>query len=140
MDGVIIFLGQHVFELILTGIGAVLTWLIKRYLTLEKMRAEAERKEFKENLLEEIAGEDSEIDERLDSAETQMAVMCTGLLSLQGKLYREFCEKLLEKNHEITIEEFEQEEEDYHAYKALGGNHRGDSLHQAVVQKFNKNT
>ena len=59
-----------------------------------------------------------------------------GVLSLQGKQYRDFCRTLLMSEHEITIDEYEQEEDDYQAYKGLGGNHKGDTLHASVVKKY----
>ena len=48
------------------------------------------------------------------------------------------CEWLLSPDHVITVQEYEQFEEDYVAYKGLGGNHRGDALYKSVVEKFNK--
>ena len=60
----------------------------------------------------------------------------TGVLSIQGKQFRDMCLTLLRQDHTITVQEYEQFEEDYAAYKALGGNHRGDALHARVVDKF----
>ena len=61
-----------------------------------------------------------------------------GLLSIQGKQFRDMCEWLLSQEHFITVSEYEQFQEDYVAYKGLGGNHRGDALYKSVVEKFNK--
>lgn len=66
----------------------------------------------------------------------QIENVSTGVLSIQGKQFRDMCLMLLESDHTITVQEYEQFEEDYAAYKALGGNHRGDALHARVVDKF----
>lgn len=60
-----------------------------------------------------------------------------GVLSLQGKSFREECRCLLGKDM-ITMDEYEEFEDDYAAYKGLGGNHNGDALHDRVVDKFSK--
>jgi hypothetical protein len=47
------------------------------------------------------------------------------------------CEELL-KQDSISIEEYEEFEDEYSVYKSLGGNHRGDSLHARVIAKYDK--
>jgi hypothetical protein len=49
------------------------------------------------------------------------------------------CEELLSQDY-ISIEEYEEFEDEYAVYKSLGGNHRGDSLHARVVAKCDKQT
>lgn len=63
--------------------------------------------------------------------------LTVGVLSLQGKQFRDECISLLNTEHLITVDEYQQFEEDYIAYKGLGGNHTGDALHGRVVEKFN---
>ena len=46
--------------------------------------------------------------------------------------------QLLQKNHVITVDEYEDFEVEYDVYKGLGGNHKGDALHARVVEKFDK--
>lgn len=62
--------------------------------------------------------------------------LTAGVLSMQGKQFRDECIRLLEPDHFITFDEYQQFEEDYSAYKGLGGNHTGDALHKRVVNKF----
>jgi hypothetical protein len=64
-------------------------------------------------------------------------ILESGMLSLQGKQFRDLCEKLLETGYYITVDEYEEFETEYEVYKKLGGNHRGDALHDRVVDKVN---
>lgn len=41
-------------------------------------------------------------------------------------------------DHTITIEEYQQINEDHEAYHALGGNHNGDALFDLVRKKAEK--
>lgn len=68
-----------------------------------------------------------------------MALIKQGLLSLQGRDFREECYRLLKENHVITLEEYEQVESDHAAYNALGGNHNGDHLYELVKHKVEGN-
>lgn len=69
-----------------------------------------------------------------------MKALTKGILSIQGRQFRQQCRYLLAVDHVITIEEYEEFENDYAAYKGLGGNHTGDALHDSVVEKFHKQT
>lgn len=82
--------------------------------------------------------EDEKINKDIASIFVAIENLNVGILSIQGKQFRDMCEELLSPDHVITVQEFEQLEEDYAAYKGLGGNHRGDALHSSVVEKFNK--
>lgn len=92
------------------------------------------------NQIEEVRKESNEADElinkKIDVLTKTEDNITQGLLSMQGKQFREFCICLLEPGHSITMDEYEQFEEDYAAYKGLGGNHKGDALHDRVVEKF----
>lgn len=73
----------------------------------------------------------------LSNIHGEVDIIESGILSIQGKQFREMCEELLEQDY-ITVEEYEEFEEEYAVYKGLGGNHRGDSLHARVVAKVDK--
>ena len=73
----------------------------------------------------------------LSSIHNEVDTIESGILSIQGKQFREMCEDLLKQDY-ITVEEYEEFEEEYVVYKSLGGNHRGDSLHARVVAKCDK--
>ena len=73
----------------------------------------------------------------LSNIHGEVDIIESGILSIQGKQFREMCEDLLKQDY-ITVEEYEEFEEEYAVYKGLGGNHRGDSLHARVVAKVDK--
>ena len=73
----------------------------------------------------------------LSNIHGEVDIIESGILSIQGKQFREMCEDLLKQDY-ITVEEYEEFEEEYAVYKGLGGNHRGDSLHARVVTKVDK--
>lgn len=81
--------------------------------------------------------EDVIIHKELDKIHSEVDTIESGILSIQGRQFREMCEDLLKQDY-ITIEEYEEFEEEYAVYKGLGGNHRGDSLHARVVAKCDK--
>lgn len=106
----------------------------------EENRVKHEVVEKLEREIKEVRDESNKNDESMRQKMTTLFQgeenMTLGLLSVQGKQFREFCIYLLSADHVITIAEYEQFEEDYRAYKALKGNHRGDALHDRVVEKF----
>lgn len=63
-------------------------------------------------------------------------VVSGGVLSIQGKQFKDDCRALLKPDHEITLDEFEEIESDHETYNKMGGNHTGDKLFQMVEQKF----
>ena len=54
---------------------------------------------------------------------------------MQGKNFKSDCRRLLDENHEITLDEWEEIDADHEAYNGLGGNHRGDELFELVKKK-----
>ena len=79
--------------------------------------------------------EDNRLHAELDHIHGEIDTMESGILSIQGKQFRDMCERLLETGHYITVDEYEEFEMEYDVYKKLGGNHRGDALHARVVDK-----
>lgn len=80
---------------------------------------------------------DNNICNDLTSIHNEVNTIENGILSIQGKQFREMCEELLEKDY-ISVEEYQEFEDEYAVYKSLGGNHRGDALHARVVAKCDK--
>lgn len=147
-DFIVKYWVQWICGLISAG---VIAWA-KRYVKLQKeswlaqwQKKEEELKhglmvQFQEDLKEEIRKSDA-ADQRMNAEIQTLSELLenlnTGLLSVQGRQFRENCLRLLATDHVITVLEYEEFEEEYTAYKALGGNHRGDALHDRVVEKFN---
>lgn len=126
------------FGLLVTGAG----WFIKRYFTLEAMRRQKEQDEFYNKIKDEINKErecsqedDVALQEDMNALSIVLNSLKRGLLSVQGRQFKADCKRLLDPNHVITIEEFQQINEDHEAYHALGGNHNGDAIFELVKKK-----
>ena len=122
----------------------------KHYVKLQKKALEDKWKDKEKNMCgkiistleeeiqkveEQSTKEDMLIHEELDLIHQEVDTMESGILSIQGKQFRDNCERLLEQGHYITVDEYEEFEAEYDVYKGLGGNHRGDALHDRVVDK-----
>ena len=73
--------------------------------------------------------EDEHIHEEIDSIKS-------GVLSIEGRAFKEDCRRLLDPAHIITLEEFEATQAEHIIYNKLGGNHEGDGLFQMVEKKY----
>ncbi len=136
--------------------GAI-AWFAKHYIKLQKAAIEQKKKDLEQKwedkeknmcgqiitkLEEEITAveysskeEDEKIHKELNDVHEDLAHVSSGVLSIQGKQFRDYCEHLLQTGHYITVDEYEEFETEYSTYKRLGGNHRGDALHDRVVDK-----
>jgi hypothetical protein len=65
-----------------------------------------------------------------------MNVLKGGILSIQGRGFKDDCRKLLEDGHVITLNEFEALDAEHNIYKSLGGNSHGDALFDLVKVKY----
>ena len=149
-----------------TGIGMLIFWAISqsyRGLKREKERevedkinakaTEVEEKEKKNNLeLEQhlsqkildnkndIANYHKDFQKRCSEMNGQFGVLQAGVLRVAGRWFIGDCQSLLEPDHVITQDEFE-DIIDYHTtYNNLGGNHKGDEYFNLVSEKFHKQT
>lgn len=146
------FIIKYWVQFLLGVVAASITWFAKRFMALHKAKIEADRVkrygELENKIVQKIEKEinkesleSRQADERMEKEISQLADNVNGLtigvLSIQGREFRHQCRALLKEDHVISIDEYEQFEEDYEAYKALKGNHKGDALHDSVVEKFN---
>lgn len=91
-----------------------------------------------EKIREDMSIKDNQLSADLNNMQSEINSIENGILSIQGKQFRDFCKNLLQKGHIITVDEYEDFETEYEVYKGLGGNHKGDALHDRVVEKFDK--
>lgn len=127
-----------------------ITLFAKHYVKLQKQAMEDKWKDKEKNMCGKIIStleeqikqvevqsttEDTRIHKELDHIHQEIDTVGSGVLSIQGKQFRDNCERLLETGHYITVDEYEEFEAEYDVYKGLGGNHRGDALHDRVVDK-----
>ena len=145
------FIAQYWLQVLFGIIVAAGGFAVKRWAKVEKDRmidsqkkkSEELRREVKDEIVADVNSKMSELrkvnndqNSQIENLKEQTIALASGVLSLQGNQYKDFCRTLLEQDHEITIDEYEQEEDDYAAYKGLGGNHKGDALHASVVKKY----
>ena len=109
------------------------------------MRRQKEQDEFYNKIKGEIDKEhesskkdDVALQEDMNALTTVLTSLKRGLLSVQGRQFKADCKRLLDSNHKLTIDEYQQINEDHEAYHALGGNHNGDALFDLVRKKAEK--
>ena len=81
------------------------------------------------NLEESSIEGDSRIHREID-------IIKDGILSVEGRAFRNECRRLLEEGHVITLNEYEAILAEHITYNNLGGNHEGDGLFSMVQVKY----
>lgn len=102
----------------------------------KKALAEQAANSVVEKVFEHTDKEDAKLREQIKLNYDNQNLMKAGLLSVQGRQFKKHCKELLEINHVITVDEYEEIVIDHDAYNGLGGNHMGDMLFDAVVNKY----
>lgn len=113
--------------------------IYKLYQSEKNRQKTKEQEEFRDELkdvIREVGRESLLGDQKLQK---QINVITNGVLSIQGKNFKQECRELLQDGREITLAEFESIQEEYDTYKSLGGNHDGDILFNMVLQKATHN-
>lgn len=122
---------EFVFGIVIAIIGFAVKRTLKSY--------QQERMEGKEAFLESIRTEIRAEFERSNKKELELQneikILKAGLLSVQGRIFKYNCHRLLEQHHGITLEDYEELTKDHEAYNSLGGNHNGDQLYLLVRKK-----
>ena len=135
LEFVIKYWVEFAFGLIVTGGG----YFVRRYLKMREDEQNRERTKFYDNFKKDIFIKYDEIKKESENGDLelqkQLDLLRKGILSLQKKEFFKECQALLEEDHELTLDEYEQCIEDHDAYNGLKGNHRGDSLFALVEEK-----
>lgn len=84
---------------------------------------------------EESKANDAVLEKEISALKKNITALTAGVLSMQGKEFRNNCRKLLAEDHIITLDEWEELDIDHTAYNGLGGNHKGDHLFSLVKKK-----
>lgn len=66
----------------------------------------------------------------------EVDVIRDGMLSIQGRAFKDQCRYLLRPDHVITLNEYESILHEHSVYNRLGGNHEGDGLFSSVQAKY----
>ena len=85
------------------------------------------------------AAENRAIHAQIVNNQNNLTALTEGILSIQGRQFKEECRALLENDHEITLNEFEHITNEHRIYNALYGNHEGDNLYNLVEIKYRAN-
>lgn len=129
------FILKYWIEVLFGAVIAIGGYMVKRTLKSYRQERLDEKNAFLESIKKEISAEF----ERSNGRETELAgeikTLKAGLLSIQGRAFKNNCKRLLDPDHEISLEEYEEITKDHDAYNSLGGNHNGDELFILVRKK-----
>ena len=87
---------------------------------------------------DESKADDKVLQDQITNMSGEVKALKAGILSIQGREFKANCRKLLDENHEITLDEWEELDADHEVYNGLGGNHKGDQLYSLVKKKAEK--
>ena len=82
---------------------------------------------------------DAAIQEQIVAIQNNLTTLTGGMLSIQGRQFKEECRVLLQEDHNITLAEFEHITNEHRIYNELHGNHEGDNLYNLVEIKYEAN-
>ena len=128
------FITKYWVEVFFTGIIGLISLFFRRYLKLEKKNQQTEREEYKKMILAEVDKKNQSYQTETASIQKDLQQLKQGVLSFQGKMFKDHCHAFLEKE-QFCLEEFEELGKEHSAYNGLGGNHEGDILFNLAKRK-----
>ena len=129
------FIIKYWIEFLFGGVIAIGSFIIKRTLKSFRLERAQEKDTFLQGIKEQISAEFKRSEKKENELAAEIKILKTGLLSIQGRAFKNNCERLLDPAHEITLDEYEELTKDHDAYNSLGGNHTGDELFKLVRKK-----
>jgi hypothetical protein len=93
-------------------------------------------KECYSNLIEVVRESEARSEEEDRRIHHEIDIIKDGMLSVEGRAFRNECRRLLEEGHIITFNEYEAILAEHITYNNLGGNHEGDGLFSMVQAKY----
>ena len=105
---------------------------------MQELRTEVKDEITKElnEQVEKLTAEDERIHKQIEIVSGKVEIIGSGVLAIQGQVFKDECRRLLTKDHQITLDEFEQLQADHEVYNNLGGNNKGDELFEAAKVKY----
>lgn len=79
---------------------------------------------------------DAQMECQMTEIQNNLAILTEGMLSIQGKQFKDECRALLKDDHVITLQEYENISNEHRIYNTLKGNHEGDALYSLVKVKY----
>lgn len=105
---------------------------------MSELRAEVKDEITKElnEQVEKLTTEDERIHKEIETVSNKVETIGSGVLAIQGQVFKDECRRILTEGHQITLDEFEQLQADHEVYNSLGGNNKGDELFEAAKAKY----
>lgn len=139
LDFIIKYWVQFLCGVIATGLAVFSKKIIKLIKTaINKKIADECHKELellKSEITQNIA--DLRTENQMQNEKTQ--IICDGVLNIYANQFKSYCRLLLQENYIITLDEFENCQNEYEMYKKMGGNGKGDVLYKLVLEKAGHN-
>ena len=150
------FITKYWLEFLLSIVTSGITFFARHYYKLYKKEKEDKSKELISNIKtivqentvntetalkameSRLREEDKNIYSHLEEVKTDFQTLKNGLLSLHRTNFLNECRRLIDKEEPITLQEYEHILKEYHTYKQLGGNDRGDAMYRLVESKYQK--
>ena len=154
IDMIVNYWLEFLLGLISSGLIALCTYLYKLYKNEKKRKRSAsddriinevktivqdhDRDIMKLIQKEELASQkaDSVAEEKMRQIQANLTILTEGMLSIQGKQFKDECRALLADGHHITLAEYENASNEHRIYNSLKGNHEGDELFRLVGVKY----
>ena len=155
------FIAKYWIEVVFSLVCAGVAWVVKFLLKSINIEREAHDKKLIETMKQGLEAGNNQMKEDMAACSTKMMQMLSeqtealrksdeiiheeidglrdGMLSMQGRNFKNDCHKLLSEDHIVTAIEYESILADHIVYNKLGGNHEGDALFSMVESKY-KNT
>ena len=142
---------KYWLQWILGVVAAGIALWAKRYIKLEKSTIQEKQKQRMQELrtevkdeittelneqVEKLTEEDVKIHQEIEIVSNKVEIVGSGVLAIQGQVFKDECRRLLAEGHQITLDEFEQLQVDHEVYNSLDGNNKGDELFEAAKAKY----
>lgn len=138
-DWIIKYWVQWLFGLIIAGLSFACRKIYKLYQSEKDNRKTKEQQQLQDSLESNVKKILEKQNINFGALQDEINVLKTAFLGFYHDLFVAHCQQLLDEDHEIELEEFENIQKEHNTYKSLGGNHDGDTLFEMVKQKAIKN-
>ena len=146
---------EFLLGLISSGLIALCTYLYKLYKTEKKKKQTEANKHLIEEVKEIIdennrdivkliqkeeessLNADKKAEAKMQEIQTNLTILTEGMLSIQGKQFKDECRAILESDEEIQLSIYQNLDNEHRIYNSLKGNHEGDELFRLVCMKYN---
>lgn len=129
------FIIKYWIEVLFSIITAGGLAFFKHYASLIKKELKSQKEEQQKAIETKIEVGNQEIKGIINDMGNKVNTLTGAMLEIQGKDFKNTCRELLSKDI-ITDDEYNLCEQEHKIYNALGGNHEGDALFEAVFKKY----